>query len=129
MDIKIKEERVIMGTVGKVVAAFIGVLVIIFIFELIGLGMFGFFAPKWADAERKVFEETESYVHGKAQDLQKRYGEWIMAESEFDKTAIENLIRMEFAEFDSQDLKNEELKKFLKAVLSHQRYSQPTSTY
>ena len=116
---------------GKMIGAGLGIfaaiILFVFILEFIGLGFFGFFAPKYEDVKREVFENTQSYVHGKIQDLQKRYGEWLKAESAVDKSVIEEMIRMEFSNFPSDKVDNKTLREFLEAVLSHQEYRPPSS--
>lgn len=84
-----------------------------FVFELGGLQWKKFFAPKHANVERKVFEEQKSYVHGMTRDLAKYYEEYYAAESVADKQAIENLIKMNFADFDETNIRNENLYNFL----------------
>lgn len=86
-----------------------------------GVGFFGiewirFFGPKKENVRREVFEETKSYVHGKTQDLAKYYEEYTKAESLSDKEAIESLIKMNFAEFDAEDIENHRLRSFLISV-------------
>ena len=118
-------------SVGKMIGIGVGIfaalIVIGFIFQAVGLGFYGYFAPKYEDAKREVFENTQSYVHGKIQDLQKKYGEWMKAESEVDKSVIEEMIRMEFANFPSDKIDNETLRNFLESVMNHQKYSPPSS--
>ena len=97
----------------SIVGGFAGVLILIFLFELIGLGMFGFFAPKYEDVKRNTFENTKSYVQGSITALAKRYGEWQEADRANiteDRTAIEQLIKMEFAAFDETKIKNDKLR-------------------
>lgn len=94
-------------------SAFIGFLVLIFILELFGLGMFKFFAPKKENIRREVFENNKSYSHGIIQDLAKYYGEYQKAESTEDKNAIKEIIKVRFAEFDSDKINSQQLKTFL----------------
>lgn len=105
-----------MGTVGKVITGFVGIILLIFVLELVNLGFFGFFAPKYEDIRREVFENTQSYTHGKIQDLARRYHEWRKADlsnNYTSKTAIEEMIRMEFAMFDETKIDNKKLREFL----------------
>jgi len=102
-----------MKTTGKFIAIFIGVISLLFTLELVGLGFFKFFEPKRENIRREIFEETKSYTHGKIQDLAKYYGEWTKAESLEDKESIEQIIKMQFAEFDAENIKVPKLKQFL----------------
>ena len=63
-------------------------LVIMFIFGLYGLGWFKFFGPKTENIKREIFENTQSYVHGKIQDLAKYYDEYNQADGVDEKEAI-----------------------------------------
>lgn len=85
---------------------------IIFIFGLAGLGYYKFFAPKKENIRREVFEQTQSYVHGKIQDLAKYYEEYNKAEPE-DRESIRQLIILRFAEFDESKIRSLKLKAFL----------------
>lgn len=69
------------------------------------------------NVRREIFEQTQSYVEGKRQDLIKYHHEWVNA-SEEDKISIEFTIRQSFSQFsedkylaDQPDLYN-----FLKMV-------------
>lgn len=52
------------------------------------------------NAERKVYEETNSFVKGKRQEIIKYYREWQQAETLEDKKAIEEILSMSLADFD-----------------------------
>lgn len=75
-----------------------------------------FFAPKRENVRREVFEETKSYVHGKTQDLAKYFEEYQKAESQDDKEAVANIIKMQFASFDASKIDNFKLRQFLLSV-------------
>ena len=59
-----------------------------------------FFKPKWQNVERKTFEQTQSFNHGKRQDLAKYYLEYTKSNDMGDKEAIAIVIRSQFADFD-----------------------------
>jgi hypothetical protein len=88
-------------------------ILVVFGFGLLRLGYKSYFAPKHAEVDREVFENTKSYVHGKTQDLAKYYREYQETEDMEDKAAIQEMIVMQFAEFDSKNVKNESLRRFL----------------
>ena len=96
--------------------AILGVVVfvaLLFLLELFGLEWRKFFNPKKANIEREIFVQTKSYVHGKIQDLAKLYKEHQDAETQDDKDVIENIISIQFAEFDETKIKSKKLKEFL----------------
>lgn len=105
-----------MGTKLKIfgisVASFIAIFVAIFLIGLAGLGYYKFFEPKKENIRREVFEQTQSYTHGKIQDLAKYYEEYNKAEFG-DREAIRQLIIMRFAEFDESKIRSPKLKSFL----------------
>lgn len=97
----------------KYIGMFLGGLVLLFVIGLYGLGWHKFFAPKHANIKREVFEQTKSYTHGKIQDLAKYYKEYQETEDVQAKSAIQNLVSMQFAEFDEKKITNETLRRFL----------------
>jgi hypothetical protein len=94
-----------------------------FVFLLLlglGLGYYGVFATKTVgkaqqNANREVFEQTQSYVEGKRQELQKDYHEWLNTKPE-DKVAIEGIIRSSFASFDEDKYLTGDLYNFLHKI-------------
>ena len=97
---------------GMSIAGLVAVLVIIFLIGLAGLGYYKFFEPKKENIRREVFEQTQSYTHGKIQDLAKYYEEYNKVEFK-DREAIRQLIIMRFAEFDESKIRSLKLKNFL----------------
>ena len=65
---------------GIVVGGFTALIFFLFLIGVIDLGMFKFFAPKYENVRREVFENTKSYTHGKIQDLAKYKDEYDKAE-------------------------------------------------
>jgi RNA-splicing ligase RtcB len=66
------------------------------------------------NARREVFENTQSYVEGKRQDLIRYHHEWVNASPE-DKKAIESTVRQAFSEFDENKfIETREMYDFLK---------------
>lgn len=98
---------------GLSVGTFIGLIAMIFIFGLVGLGYKAFFAPKHANVDRRVFEETQSYVHGKIQDLAKYKQEYDATQDPTERRAIQTLINQQFAQFDSKKVVDRNLRGFL----------------
>ena len=64
------------------------------------------------NAQREVFEESQSYVEGKRQEAQKLYKEYLQAETIEDKAVIEEIVSMSFANFDESKL-NSKLRAFV----------------
>lgn len=74
---------------------------------------FGFFEPKKENIRREIFENTQSYNHGKIQDLAKYYEEYNKAESMQNKESIRQIIILRFAEFDETNINANKLRNFL----------------
>jgi hypothetical protein len=98
---------------GLSVGVFVGIVAFVFMMGLVGLGYYKFFAPKKENIRREVFEQTQSYVHGKIQDLAKYKKEYDEAESVESKNAIRSVILVRFAEFDESKIKASALRGFL----------------
>jgi nitrate/TMAO reductase-like tetraheme cytochrome c subunit len=62
--------------------------------------------------DRKIFEETKSYVHGKIQDLANYYQEYQLS-SQDEKEIIANVIKVQFADFEADKIKEDVLRAFL----------------
>lgn len=98
---------------GASVGAFAGILIVIFIVGLCGLGYYKFFGPKKENIKREIFENTQSYTHGKIQELAKNFDEYNRADSPKDKESIRQVIIMRFAEFDESKIRSQALRSFL----------------
>lgn len=98
---------------GLSVGAFVGLIAVIFILGLAGLGYKAFFAPKHAAIDRQVFEQTQSYVHGKVQDLAKYKQEYDATQDFTEHQAIKTVINQQFAQFDSNKVVDSNLRNFL----------------
>lgn len=95
-----------------IVATIVGVLLVPIFIGFYSLGMFKLFAPMSRDVERKVFENTKSYMHGIQQDLGKYYGEY-QAADDAGMATIKATIRVRFPEVDANKLTNPTLRQFL----------------
>ena len=67
----------------------------VFLFGMMGLTYYSFFAPKYQAVERKIFEETPSYVQGKIQYLTRLQTQYKTEKDPDTKSAIASLIKME----------------------------------
>lgn len=83
------------------IASLVTMLVLVFGLNYFGLVSFRFFAPKYENAKREVFENTQSFVEGKRQSLTKHYNEWRKSNDE-GKSAIRMVVMQEFANFDTK---------------------------
>lgn len=79
----------------------------------IGLIHYQFFAPKYENARRKTFEQTQSYVQGKIQDLSNYKLQVDTTKDLANKAAIKAVVRSQFANFNIEDCPDE-LKAFLR---------------
>jgi hypothetical protein len=82
-----------------------------------GFGYIGVFKTKTVgkaqkDAERKVFEQTQSYVEGKRQEALKLYKEYLLASDQDSKDALKLVVSHSFANFD-ENLLSDELQIFI----------------
>jgi hypothetical protein len=78
--------------------------------------MYQFFAPKYENVRREVFENTQSYVESKRQDLVKYRLEYMRAKTDEEKAALKFTIVQEFANFDEVKLTSPELRDFLRQM-------------
>ena len=95
-------------TIGSIIA----LIVLIFAaneFEIFGVKFWG---VRKQNAQRQVFEQSQSFIEGKRQELIKYHHEWMKADS-IDKISIEYTIRMSFANFDENNIEQSDLRDFL----------------
>lgn len=107
------ERKPILATIGIVAGLFL----LIFLaneFEIFGVRFWG---VRKENARREVFEQTQSYVEGKRQELVKYHHEWVNATPD-DKLAIESTIRQSFANFDKEKITDPQLYNFLNTVMN-----------
>jgi hypothetical protein len=97
------------------IASIIGLFALIFAANEFSIFGTRFWGVRKENARREVFENTQSYVEGKRQELIKLHHEWNKA-SDDDKIAIEATIRMSFANFDENKITEPELYSFLKSI-------------
>lgn len=97
---------------AKIIGIIILITIVMFGLEFAGIEWSKFFAPKKANIEREVFENTKSFTHGKIKELAKHYKEYSESDSD-DKQIIKNIIREDFADFDKEKINTQKLKSFL----------------
>lgn len=77
---------------------------LVFFFNSVDLASFKFFAPKYENARREVFENTQSYVEGKRQEVSKYRLEYLRAKDPAEKNAIRMTILQSTANLDLSKL-------------------------
>ena len=70
------------------------------------------------NANRTVFEQTQSYVEGKRQELAKFHHEWVQSD-DLGKKSIESVIRQSFANFDQSKITDPDLYDFLHKIMNN----------
>lgn len=97
-------------------------LALLFIVSMSGLGFVTGFINigktrtigKWQqNAERVVYEETQSYVHSKNQEALKFYKEYMKATDEQSRAGIRSMVSISFAEFDDKKIKSDMVRDFV----------------
>lgn len=106
-----------MSTVGKILLGIVLFIVMIFAinqFEIFGIKFWG---TQRENARREVFENSQSYVEGKRQELSKFHHEWVNADAD-SKITIEYTIRQNFANFDRTYITDPQMYSFLNEVMN-----------
>ena len=88
----------------KVLGIILALLVFLFVLQELWILNYSFFAPRYQNAQRHVFENTQSYVEGKRQELQKEYLEFAQSKDPSSKQAIASIVVHDFANFDISKL-------------------------
>lgn len=104
-----------MRTVFITIASIIGLFLLIFLANEFSIFGTRFWGVRKENARREVFEQTQSYVEGKRQELIKLHHEWNNASGD-DKLTIESTIRLSFANFDESKIEQPELYSFLTKI-------------
>ena len=82
------------------IAIVIGIGALMFGLQFAGLVNYGFFAPKYEKVRRNVYEETQSYVEGKRQEIVKYKLEYQLSKDPAEKEAIRRTIIQTTANLD-----------------------------
>lgn len=94
-------------SVGKVIGMVVFLLAVIFTVGWVAQGndffMYKFFAPKYEQTRREVFENTKSYNQGMIQELQNMQFEYVKADPAH-KDALASVILRRAADFDADKL-------------------------
>lgn len=89
-----------MKNAGYIIGGLIAVAVLTFTANAIGLVNLTFWGPKYQQAHREIFEETQSYVHGKASHISRLRLEYESTESDSRKRALRGMILAESSAID-----------------------------
>ena len=81
------------------------------------IALYGDAAPRMADAERRVFENTQSYLHGKITDLAKMRREYAASKDVAEKRAIKELALTTATNIDREKLPAD-IRRFLSSLES-----------
>tara|TARA_R110002074_G_scaffold402324_1_gene606968 strand:- start:20848 stop:21216 length:369 start_codon:yes stop_codon:yes gene_type:complete len=107
-----------MKTIGAIVCGLLAIVLLcglIFGFEFLGMEKKRFFAPRHAEIDRQVFEQTPSYIHGKNTYLTQLQGEYDLADSKARKATLKTIILREAATIDRKHL-NPRLLQFINSL-------------
>ena len=105
--------------VGKLFLWCVGVMLFFgalgFVANGMGLISYKFFGPKWEDAKRDVFENTNSFTKAKVQEATKYRLEYLRSTDPAERNAIKSTIAQSLADFDEDKyVKNDELRNWIK---------------
>jgi hypothetical protein len=103
----------VLGWVLAAVAASVLMFSLAFGLTWVGIEWQGFFGPKQAAVERKIFKETRSYNEGMIQQLSRYRLQYVRSKDEVERQAILSTVRSMFAEYDADTLPSVELRNFL----------------
>lgn len=107
-----------MKSVGKLWLWIVGAMIFFgtlgFVANGMGLISYKFFGPKWEDAKRDVFENTNSFTKAKVQEATKYRLEYLRAKDPVERNAIKVTIAQSLADFDEDKyVKNDELREWI----------------
>ena len=94
-----------MKKTGLIILAIIVVIIIVIGTTYFDLIYYKFFAPKFEDARREVFEQTRAYNQAKLQELAKYKYEYETASAE-NKPILASAIRHKFADYNTNKFEN-----------------------
>ena len=104
--------KVILGSI----LAFVFVVLITFVLNSVGLISYSFFGLWQANVERHIFEHSNTYVAGKAEDAAKYKFAYETAKTDADRNAAADVIRHEFSNVDLTTFHNPSLENWIDVV-------------
>lgn len=117
----------VVSIVGVVVAfvAFISLMVALdWGGSLYGLAKYGYFAPRYANVERKVFEGTHSYNQGMVQEFENMQQQYIITTDPTAKRLLGDTILQRASEYPNEDQLPPNLQNFLNNVRKDRGFAQ-----
>jgi hypothetical protein len=110
-----------MKAVFKLLAICIGVMLFVGVLGFVGNGMglvsYKFFGPKWENAKRDVFENTNAFVKGKLGDTNRHMLEYKSTYDPVTRNALKYTIAQNLVDFDEDKYcKSLEMKAFIKKM-------------
>ena len=90
----------IFAYIGTIIGIFLAIFLLGWAIQGNGFFMYKFFAPRYEDVRRNVFENTQSYVEGSRQEILKYKLEYDRAKTQEEKTAIKFIIVQRFSNID-----------------------------
>lgn len=93
-----KKSTIIVGSILIIIPA------LAFLGTALDFAQFKFWAPKYEDAKREVFEESQSYQHGMIRDLRNLKKEYRLADSESEKRVIKGTFLHRVAPMEKNEL-------------------------
>lgn len=94
------------------IVLFFGLIFFVNEFEIFGIKFWG---VRRANAQREVFEQTQSYVEGKRQEVAKYRYEYLKSKDKDEKAAIRATLRSSLANFDVTKL-DPDMRSFVDSV-------------
>ena len=88
-----------------------------FILQTMDYVSFNFWAPKYEDTKREVFENSKSFIEGKRQTLSKYRLEYLKSDDELERKALASTIRSQASGLEVSKLDEPELEKFINEIL------------
>jgi hypothetical protein len=85
-------------------ASLFGVLGLAFILQGFGLISLKFWGPQFVEARREIFEESQSFVHGKVTHLNRLRLDYEAADTESRRKALRRMILTEAAVLEEENL-------------------------
>jgi hypothetical protein len=118
----------ILKVIGLIIIAFLLVNLVAYVTTGADLVFYKFWAPKYADAERNVFEHTRAFTVGQTQTLIQYRHQYLMTKSAEDKAIIRNTVMEQFGDLDETTVRSETAKSFLHACRNGDDYSDPNTS-
>ena len=106
--------KIFFAWLGGLIGFFLLITFIAFLSNASSLAVFRFWEPKFENARREVYENTQSYVEGKRQELTKLHLEYLRDTTETGRAAIRYTVAQSFANFDDEKIESPTLQAWLK---------------